>query len=151
MDAINREILSLLQEDGRMSATVLAQKVGLSLSACHRRLKDLEQSRAIERYRAVVSPEAIGLHFEAIVFVTMGRTDVETVGAFEAAAREIPEIVEAQRLFGEPDYLLRILTPDLAAYQQLYDTALGSLPGVQRLGSTMVMKRIRGGETLPIP
>ncbi|MGD6980382.1 MULTISPECIES: Lrp/AsnC family transcriptional regulator [Citricoccus] len=151
MDAINREILSLLQEDGRMSATALAQKVGLSLSACHRRLKDLEQSGAIERYRAVVSPEAIGLHFEAIVFVTMGRTDVETVAAFEAAVREVPQIVEAQRLFGDPDYLLRVLTPDLAAYQRLYDSALGSLPGVQRLSSTMVMKRVRSGQAIPIP
>jgi DNA-binding Lrp family transcriptional regulator len=151
MDPINREILSLLQDDGRMSATVLAQNVGLSLSACHRRLKDLEQSGAIERYRAVVSPEAIGLHFEAIVFVTMGRTDVETVAAFEAAVHEVPEIVEAQRLFGDPDYLIRVLTPDLAAYQQLYDGALGSLPGVQRLSSTMVMKRVRSGETIPIP
>jgi DNA-binding Lrp family transcriptional regulator len=99
----------------------------------------------------VVSPEAIGLHFEAIVFVTMGRTDVETVAAFEAGVKGLPEIVEAQRLFGDPDYLLRVLTPDLAAYQQLYDGALGSLPGVQRLSSTMVMKRVRSGEAIPIP
>ena len=71
MDALDREILSLLQDDGRMSATNLASQVGLSLSACHRRLKELEQSGAIERYRAVVAPKAVGLTFEAIVFVTI--------------------------------------------------------------------------------
>ncbi|MET1156815.1 Lrp/AsnC ligand binding domain-containing protein [Arthrobacter sp.] len=151
MDALSREILSLLQEDGRMSATDLASRVGLSLSSCHRRLKDLEQSGAIERYRAVVSPEAVGLHFEAILFVTLGRTDLETIAAFEAAVTAVPNIVDAQRLFGEIDYMLRVLTPDLAAYQVLYDTALGGLPGVQRLTSTMVMKRFGPIGTVPIP
>ncbi|UNK45172.1 Lrp/AsnC family transcriptional regulator [Arthrobacter sulfonylureivorans] len=151
MDALSREILSLLQEDGRMSATDLANRVGLSLSSCHRRLKDLEQSGAIERYRAVVSPEAVGLHFEAILFVTLGRTDLETIAAFEAAVTAVPNIVDAQRLFGEIDYMLRVLTRDLAAYQVLYDTALGGLPGVQRLTSTMVMKRFGPIGTVPIP
>ncbi len=134
-----------------MSATDLANRVGLSLSSCHRRLKDLEQSGAIERYRAVVSPEAVGLHFEAILFVTLGRTDLETIAAFEAAVTAVPNIVDAQRLFGEIDYMLRVLTPDLAAYQVLYDTALGGLPGVQRLTSTMVMKRFGPIGTVPIP
>ncbi|MEV7647320.1 Lrp/AsnC family transcriptional regulator [Arthrobacter sp. NPDC089319] len=151
MDALSREILSLLQDDGRMSATDLASRVGLSLSSCHRRLKDLEQSGAIERYRAVVSPEAVGLHFEAILFVTLGRTDLETIAAFEAAVTAVPNIVDAQRLFGEIDYMLRVLTRDLAAYQVLYDTALGGLPGVQRLTSTMVMKRFGPIGTVPIP
>jgi DNA-binding Lrp family transcriptional regulator len=134
-----------------MSATDLASRVGLSLSSCHRRLKDLEQSGAIERYRAVVSPEVVGLHFEAILFVTLGRTDLETIAAFEAAVTAVPNIVDAQRLFGEIDYMLRVLTPDLAAYQVLYDTALGGLPGVQRLTSTMVMKRFGPIGTVPIP
>lgn len=134
-----------------MSATDLANRVGLSLSSCHRRLKDLEQSGAIERYRAVVSPEAVGLHFEAILFVTLGRTDLETISAFEAAVTAVPNVVDAQRLFGEIDYMLRVLTRDLAAYQELYDTALGGLPGVQRLTSTMVMKRFGPIGTVPIP
>src|SRR6185312_494340 len=101
-----------------MSATDLANRLGLSPSSCHRRLKDLEQSGAIERYRAVVSPEAVGLHFEAILFVTLGRTDLETIGAFEAAVTAVPNVVDAQRLFGEIDYMLRVLTRDLAAYQE---------------------------------
>jgi DNA-binding Lrp family transcriptional regulator len=146
MDALDREILSLLQDDGRMSATNLASQVGLSLSACHRRLKELEQSGAIERY-----PAAVGLTFEAIVFVTIGRTDKDTIVAFEEAVVAIPAVVEAQRLFGDPDYMLRILTRDMSAYQELYDNTLGTLPGVQRLTSTMVMKRLGADRAVPIP
>lgn len=150
MDRIDREILSQLQEDGRISVTELAGRVGLSLSAAHRRLRDLEQSGAIEHYRAVISPEALGLEFEAIVFVTIGRTDLDTIAAFETAVAALPDVVEAERLFGEPDYMLRVLTRDLAAYQRLYDHALGALPGVQRLTSTLVMKRIGAERTIPL-
>lgn len=131
--------------------TELASRVGLSLSACHRRVRDLEQSGVIEHYRAVVSPQAVGLTFEAIVFVTIGRTDPETVAAFEAAATALPNIVQAERLFGETDYVLRVLTRDLAAYQELYDGALGGLPGVQRLTSTLVMKRLETTHGVPLP
>ena len=83
MDAIDREILAALQEDGRLSLTDLAARVGLTLSPCHRRVRELERAGVIEQYRAVVSPAAVGLDFEAIVFVTIDRTDPETVGAFE--------------------------------------------------------------------
>lgn len=150
MDALDREILSQLQDDGRVSVTELANRVGLSLSAAHRRLQGLEQCGAIERYRAVISPQALGLDFEAIVFVTIGRTDLDTIAAFESAVAALPDVVEAERLFGEPDYMLRILTRDLAAYQRLYDHALGALPGVQRLTSTLVMKRIGAERTIPL-
>jgi DNA-binding Lrp family transcriptional regulator len=150
MDAIDRQILSALQNDGRMSVTDLASHVGLSLSACHRRLKDLEHAGAIERYRAVVSPKAVGLAFEAIVFVTVVRTDVTTVAAFEQAVTALPNVVEAERLFGEPDYMLRVLARDLTAYQEFYDQALGALPGVQRITSTLVMKRIGAERTVPL-
>lgn len=150
MDHLDRKILSLLQEDGRASITDLASRVGLSLSSCHRRVKELEQSGAIEGYRAVISPESVGLTFEALVFVTMVRTDQETIAAFERGVAANPHIVIAQRLFGEPDFMLRVVARDLAAYQDLYDTQLGTLPGVQRLTSTMVMKRIGSDGTIPI-
>lgn len=150
MDALDREILSQLQDDGRLTVTELAQRIGLSLSACHRRVRDLEHSGAIAGYRAVVSPDAVGLAFEAIVFVTMGRTDLATIEAFEKAVVDIPNVVEAERLFGEPDYMLRVLTRDLAAYQELYDHSLGALPGVQRVASTLVMKRFGAGGAIPL-
>lgn len=150
MDAADRKILSLLQEDGRMSATDLSRQVGLSLSSCHRRIKELEQSGAIERYRAIVRPRAVGFDFEAIVFVTMGHSALERVSEFESAVAEIPNVIEAQRLFGDPDYMLRVLARDLTAYQEFYDATLVGLPGVQRLTSTLVMKRIGPDRTVPL-
>lgn len=150
MDALDREILAQLQADGRLSVTDLAARIGLSLSACHRRVRELERDGAIVGYRAVLSPEAVGLGFEAVVFATIGRTDLETIEAFEEAVVAIPEIVAAERLFGDPDYMLRVLTTDLAAYQRLYDGTLGRLPGVQRLTSTLVMKRLKAEGAVPV-
>jgi DNA-binding Lrp family transcriptional regulator len=89
-----------------------------------------------------VDPEAVGLGFEAIVFITMRQEDRETLMAFEEGVAAIPQVLQAERLFGEPDYLLRIMTSDLAAYQRLQDDKLAVLPGVQRMTSTLVMKRI---------
>jgi DNA-binding Lrp family transcriptional regulator len=149
MDAIDREILSVLQEDGRISLTDLADRVGLTLSPCHRRVRELERSGAIEHYRAVVSPAAVGHDFEAIVFVRIDRTDPDTVGAFEAGVLDIPNVVQAERLFGDPDYMLRVLTTDLPAYQELFDGPLGALPGVRKLSSTLVMKQVTGRRALP--
>jgi DNA-binding Lrp family transcriptional regulator len=149
VDAIDRKILAILQDDGRITVTELAAKVRLSVSPCHRRLRDLERSGAIRGYRAVLDPAAVGLTFEALVFVTMRQEDRDTLLGFEAALTEVPNVVQAQRLFGDPDYLLRILTADLAGYQQLEDETLSAWPGVQRLNSTLVMKQVVADRSLP--
>jgi DNA-binding Lrp family transcriptional regulator len=142
VDAVDRKIVALLQEDGRASVTDIADRVGLTVSPCHRRLRELEQEGVISGYRAVVDPARLGLQFEALVLVTMRQEDRETIIDFEDMVAAIPEVVQAQRLFGDPDYLLRVLTTDLAAYQVLRDDKLAALPGVQRLTSTLVMKTI---------
>ncbi|POX38545.1 AsnC family transcriptional regulator [Streptomyces sp. Ru73] len=149
MDDLDRTILAELQEDGRLTVTELAARVGLSLSPCHRRLRELERSGAIRGYRAVVDAEAVGLSFEALVFVTMRQEDRGTVSAFEEAVADIPQVLQAQRLFGDPDYLLRIVSADLPAFQRLYDEKLATLPGVQRLSSTLVMKHVVHERPLP--
>src|SRR5258707_3896012 len=149
MDAVDRKILAALQQDGRLSITELAARVGLSISPCHRRLRELERSGAIRGYRAVVDADALGLSFEALVFITMRQEDRETLLGFEEGVAGIPQVVQAQRLFGDPDYLLRIVTTDLAAYQRLQDEKLSALPGVQRMTSTLVMKRVVNDRPLP--
>jgi DNA-binding Lrp family transcriptional regulator len=149
MDGTDRKILAALQEDGRQTITELAGRVQLTVSPCHRRLRQLERSGAIRGYRAVVDPAALGLAFEALVFVTMRQEDRETLLSFEQAVADIPNVLLAQRLFGDPDYLLRIVTADLTAYQQLEDDVLSALPGVQRLNSTLVMKRVVDDRPLP--
>ncbi len=142
MDEIDRKILAELQLDGRLSVTDLADRVGLSLSPCHRRLRALEQSGVIRGYRAHLEPSALGLNFAAIVFVTLRESSSHAVEAFESAVVSVPEIISAQRLFGDPDYILHVVTRDLQAFQKLYDEQLSALPNVQRLISTLVMKSI---------
>ena len=149
MDDIDRKILALLQEDGRLTVTELAGRIGLSLSPCHRRLRQLERDGTIRGYRAIVDATAVGLTFQALVFVTMRQEDRDTLLGFEEAVARIPNVVQAQRLFGDPDYLLRIVTADLAAYQRLEDDTLAVLPGIQRLNSTLVMKQVVDARPLP--
>ena len=149
MDTIDRKILAALQAEGRLTITELAARVGLTVSPCHRRLRELERSGAIRGYRALVDPDAVGLKFQALVFVTMRQEDRDTLLGFEEAVASIPNVVQAQRLFGDPDYLLRIVTADLGAYQRLEDDTLAALPGIQRLNSTLVMKQIVDNRPLP--
>lgn len=150
MDKIDRKILSELQKDGRLSLTELSERIGLSLSPCHRRVRALEEAGVIADYRATINPLAVGLGFSAIVFVTLKSTDRGSVRAFEDAVPAVPAIVQAQRLFGDPDFMLHVLTTDLAAFQKLYDECLSALPSVMRLTSTLVMKSIIQNRPLPI-
>jgi DNA-binding Lrp family transcriptional regulator len=150
VDAIDRQILAELQVEGRLTVAELADRVRLSAGPCHRRLRELERTGAIRGYRALVDPAAVGLGFEVLVSVTMDREDSATINAFEAALAEVSEVRHAERLFGDPDYLLRIATADLSAYAALRDEKLATLPGVQRLTSTIVMKRVVDNRPLPL-
>jgi DNA-binding Lrp family transcriptional regulator len=150
MDRIDREILAELQTDGRLTVTELADRVRLTPGPCHRRLRDLERSGVITGYRAVVDPTAVGLGFEALVQITLERGDADTVAAFEAAVLELPQVRHAERLFGDPDYLLRVAARDLDHFAALRDEKLATLPGLLRLTSTIVMKRIVDNRPLPL-
>src|SRR6266536_1189539 len=129
VDDIDRRILAELQEDGRLTVTELADRVRLTPAPCHRRLRELERTGVITSYRAVLDPAAVGLGFEAIVSVTLDRGDAGTVAAFEAALAAVPQIRHAERLFGDPDYLLRVVAADLNDYATLRDQKLAALPG----------------------
>jgi DNA-binding Lrp family transcriptional regulator len=147
MDAIDRKILAVLQDEGRLTVTELAQRVGLSAAPCHRRMRELERTGAIRGYRAVIDPAVVGRGFEVLMSVTMDRE--ESVAAFEAGLAAIDEVVHAERLFGEPDYFVRVATADIAAFQKLRDERLARLPGVQRQTSTIVMMRVVDNRPLP--
>lgn len=150
MDTTDRKILAELQRDGRLTLTELADRVHLSVSPCHRRLRRLESDGIIRGYRAVLDPVAIGLGFEVLVQVTMDREDAETVARFEEGLARVDEVRHAERLFGDPDYLLRVATTDIETYQILRDEKLAALPGVQRLSSTIVMKRVVDERPFPL-
>jgi DNA-binding Lrp family transcriptional regulator len=100
--------------------------------------------RSVSRIVAATSP------FEALVFVTMRDADHDTVASFEQAVATIPNVLQAQRLFGDPDYLLQVVARDLRAFQQLHDQRISTLPGVQRLSSTLVMKSVVENRPLPL-
>ena len=151
VDDVDRRILAELQVDGRLTVTELADRVRLTAAPCHRRLRELERTGVITGYRAVLDPAAVGLGFEALVSVTLDRGDAATVNAFEAALAEVPQIRHAERLFGDPDYLLRVVATDLNDYAALRDHKLATMPGVQRITSTIVMKRIVDNRPLPLP
>lgn len=150
MNKLDKKILAHLQAEGRLSVTELAERIGLSVSPCHRRVKTLEDTGVIQGYRAQLNPELVGLHFSAIIFVTLKDGNRDSLHAFEAAIIDIPQIVQAQRLFGTPDYLLQIVTTNLASFQKLYDEKLAAIPSIQRLTSTIVMKDVVSGRALPI-
>jgi DNA-binding Lrp family transcriptional regulator len=142
VDAIDRKIIAQLEGEGRLTVTEVARRVRLSVPACHRRIRELERSGAIRGYRAVIDPAAVGVGFEVLVSVTMEREDAATIEQFERGLADVPEVRHAERLFGDPDYLVRVTTSDIATYQTLRDEKLATLPGVQRLSSTIVMKRV---------
>lgn len=142
VDAVDEQILAELQVQGRLTVTELAERVRLSAAPCHRRLRELERTGAIKGYRAVINLAAVGLGFEVLVSVTMDREDAATITDFEAALAAVPQVRHAERLFGDPDYLLRVAAADLPGYVALRDETLAALPGIQRLTSTIVMKRV---------
>lgn len=150
MDDIDRKILAVMQENGRLSITEVAERIGLSLSPCHRRVRALEEAGVISGYRTTIAPLAVGLTFSAIVFATLRESTHPTLLAFEAAVLDLPEVISAERLFGEPDYMLHIVTKDLAAFQALYDRKLSALPGVLKMTSTLVMKSVCQHRPLPL-
>lgn len=150
MDDVDQAILAALRLEGRLSITELAERVGLSVSPCHRRLRALEHSGMITGYRAQLDAAQLGLTFESLVFVTMRESTRDVISAFEAAVEVLPNILQAQRLFGDPDYLLRVIARDLRAFETIYDEQLTALPGVQRLTSTLVMKNVIWDRPLPL-
>lgn len=149
MDSIDRNILRELQEDGRLTIQELAHRVGLTPSPCMRRVRQLEQDGVIQGYRAVIDPEAVGRSFEVLVSIEVKR-DRAAVEAFEAALQDIPDVIEAYRLFGSPGCMLRIAVADLAAYERLWIERLTALSGITEVNSQIVMKRVKEPRGLPV-
>lgn len=149
MDAIDRAILRELQRDGRLTNQELADRVGLTPSPCLRRVRQLEADGVIRGYRAVIDPAAVGRGFEVLVSVEV-RRDRRSVEEFEAALLDIPDVIEAYRLFGSPGCLLRIAVADLASYERLWIERLTTLSGVTEVNSQIIMKRVKEPGGLPV-
>jgi Lrp/AsnC family transcriptional regulator, leucine-responsive regulatory protein len=149
MDRIDRKILRELQEDGRLTNADLAARVSLTPSPCLRRVRQLEQDDVIRGYRAVLDPAALGRGFQSFATVVMRYEDHETIAEFERQVAGLPEVIEAHRLFGDPDYLLRIAVADIVAYERFRTDVLTTLPGVGQLTSHLAMKEVKANIGIP--
>lgn len=143
MDATDRRIIAQLQRDGRLSNVELADRVGLTPAPCLRRVKRLEQQGVILGYTARIDPHATGRGFEVLVNVDLARKDRATFDAFEAAVAAFDEVTELRRMFGLPDYVLRVATASINSYETFVSTRLGDVPGILRLDSHLTMKTIK--------
>jgi DNA-binding Lrp family transcriptional regulator len=126
----------------------LADRVGLSPSPCHRRVKQLEAAGTIQRYTAIVDPVAIGRAYEVLVWVTLREVTRASMAAIESRFEALEEVTEAFRMMGQPDYLIRIAVTDAAAFEAFYIDVLAALPQVQSLTSMTTMKTIKRNAAL---
>ena len=139
IDAINDRILRILSADGRIPNLDLADRVGLSPSACLRRVQDLERSGIIKGYRAVLDQTKLGIGFLAYVTVGLKSHTKVAQDAFEKAVSRAREVRECHNITGTVEYLLRVETADLAAYKHWHSDVLGILPQVQSITTFVVM------------
>ncbi len=150
LDAADRRILRALQEDGRLSNKELARRVHLSESACWARTKRLFEAGVIRAVRAVIAPEAVGQETVVLVGVVLDRSTRESFAAFEAAVRELPQVLECHLVAGEVDYFLKIRVRDLAGFNRFHSERILALPGVRQVRTFFVLSEVKTDGLLPI-
>jgi DNA-binding Lrp family transcriptional regulator len=143
MDATDRAIVDALTEDGRMTNVELADRINLTPGPTLRRVQRLEADGVIRGYRAVIDPESLGRGFEVLVDIDLLVNDSSTVQRFEAALTAFDEVVEVQRLFGSPDYFVRVAVADLESYERFHMEQLLEVPGIRRASSRFRMKTVK--------
>lgn len=143
MDSLDLAIIDELQRDGRLTNLELAQRVGLTAAPCLRRVRRLEAEGIITGYAALVDPAPLGRGFEVIVNADLVGKDLSLVTAFEERLAAMDEVVELRRMFGLPDYLIRVRTADLEAYEEWLTTRLLGDPAIARVDSRMTMKVLK--------
>ncbi|WP_431269710.1 Lrp/AsnC family transcriptional regulator [Dankookia sp. P2] len=142
LDDTDRTLLRLLRADGRMSNAALAEEVGLSPSACLRRLRLLEHRGVIRGYTAIIAEAPAREGVTVIVQITLERQTDDSMQRFEVAVRRCPEVRECYLMTGLSDYLLRVEARDAADYERIHKDALSRLPGVARIQSSFAIRSV---------
>ena len=150
LDEIDRRILTVLQENARISNVDLADTVGVSPSPCWRRVRDLEQSGVIARYVTLIDPGEVGLPVSVFIQVSLEKQVEPTLEAFESAVLARPEVMECYLMTGDADYLLRVVVADLAAYERFLIDHLTRVPGVASIKSSFALKQVKYRTALPL-
>ncbi len=150
LDRVDRRILSALQRNARIANQELADQVGISASACWRRVRQLEQDGVIQRYAAVLDPVRLGLPVSILINVSLEKQGEKALQVFESAVAEWPEVMECYLMTGDADYLLRVVVADLAAYEQFLMRKLTRIPGIASIRSSFALRAVRHSSELPI-
>lgn len=143
VDAIDLAIIAELERDGRLTNVELAQRVGLTTGPCLRRVQRLETDGVIRGYRAVIDPVAVGRSFEVLVDLSLEAQDAETVERFEQTLAQAAEVIELRRLFGSPDYFVRVAVADLPAYETFLSRHVMTIPRIKNVTSHFTMKVVK--------
>jgi DNA-binding Lrp family transcriptional regulator len=143
MDSLDLAIIDQLEQDGRLTNQELAARVGLTPAPCLRRVRRLEADGVITGYAATVDPAALGRAFEVIIHADLVAKDLATVEAFESRLTAMPEVAELRRMFGLPDYFIRVQVTDSAAFERWLTTQLLGDPAIARVDSRITMKLLK--------
>jgi Lrp/AsnC family leucine-responsive transcriptional regulator len=151
IDRFDREILAILQQDGRISNQDLADRIGLSPSPCLRRVRTLEESGLITGYRALVDAKKLGLTLMALIGISMDQHTPERFANLEAAIDGIPEVLECLLITGQQsDYQLKVVVSDMDAYQDLLLNQITRIPGVTGVHTSFVLRKVVYRSNLPV-
>jgi len=150
LDEIDHAIVSILQTDGRLANQELAERVGLSPSACLRRVRALEGSGLVAGYAMLLDPRAAGVPGNAFVQISLDQQGRQALDRFEARVKLIPEVLACYLIAGQADYLLHVAYRDAADYERLHADILTQLPGVVRVQSTLALRTVKKTTALPV-
>ena len=149
MDTKDRRLLAELQRDARLTMQELADRVGLSSSAAWRRVKALEESGVIDRYAAIANTRKAGFGMSSMVHLSLARHEQKNVDHFIREVLQHPEVLECFQTSGEADFHLRVVVPDIDAYNEFLDGFIFKLPGVSQVRSNIILKEIKADTALP--
>ncbi|MGC1467732.1 MAG: Lrp/AsnC family transcriptional regulator [Pseudolabrys sp.] len=150
LDEIDRKILGVLQEDGRVSVADLADKVGLSPSPCLRRVRIMEKAGVIARYVAVLDQQAVGLPVSIFISIKLEKQKQDALDRFAKTIARWPEVLECYLMTGPRDYWLRVVVPDLAAYERFLKQKLTRLEGIASIESSFALEQVKYSNVLPL-
>ena len=151
LDKVDRRILDLVQREGALSVAEVASRTGLSTTTCWRRIQALEQSGVIKGRVALLDRAALGLDVTIFAHVKLSTQGRDAIAAFAEAIRERPEVLDCYTTMGEWDFMLRVVTRDIKAYEAFYLDHLSKLPNVQSINSSVTVTVIKETTILPIP
>ncbi len=150
LDKIDRRILGLLQENAHLTIQEIGQRINLSKTPVHERIKRLEREGVIARYVTILDKKKLGNGLMVYCQVTLDKQTRDTFADFDAAVRDLPEVLECNRVSGTFDYLLKIVSRDMETYNRFYQERLSVIPGTLHISSFFVMAEVKNSTVVPV-